>query len=497
MPEKNEVPEGWAEAKVSEICALINGRAFKPVDWANEGLPIVRIQNLNNQDAKFNFCNFEVDEKYIIHSGQLLFAWSGTPGTSFGAHIWENGDAVLNQHIFRVEINEKMLKKCFLKYALNYNISGYIENAHGTSGLAHITKGKFESSILLIPPLPEQHRIISAIEAIFSRLDAAEARLERVPEIMKKFRQSILAAACDGRLTEDWRAENPDVEDVKKYIEKSLSQKKLKSQEKRKNTSNYFSNSSNEFKYDYVSENWLITSMDLICTKITSGSRAWKKYYSEKGPGVFILSQNVRPLKLDLSYKFGVNPPENDPDRLRCEVLEGDLLITIAGNTGEVCRVRTPLKQHYVCQSVALVRPAIVKISPYLEIYLNSPLHGQYQYDKRKYGDGRPHLKLQHLRETLILLPPLPEQDEIVRRVDALFALADRIEERYAIAKEKTEKLRQSVLAQAFSGRLVETEAEIARREGRSYESAGELLERVRIGKGSEKASGKKIGKRK
>lgn len=186
------------------------------------------------------------------------------------------------------------------------------------------------------------------------------------------------------------------------------------------------------------------------------------------------------PLKLDLSYKFGVNPPEGDPDRKRSEVINGDLLITIAGNTGDVCRVQSDLSQHYVCQSVALVRPILKELSPFLELYLSSPLHGQLQFFKWVYGDGRPHLKIDHLKATAVLIPPLPEQQEVVRRVDALFAFADSIEAKVKAARKKTEKLRQSILAKAFSGELVPTEDEIARKEGRDYETADVLLEMIK-----------------
>ncbi|AFV22475.1 Type I restriction enzyme StySPI specificity protein [Methanolobus psychrophilus R15] len=95
-------------------------------------------------------------------------------------------------------------------------------------------------------------------------------------------------------------------------------------------------------------------------------------------------------------------------------------------------------------------------------------------------GGSQPALNGQKVRELIIPLPPLPEQQEIVRRVDALFAFADSIEAKVAAAREKTERLRQSILAKAFSGELVPTEAEIARQEDREYESAGELLERIR-----------------
>jgi len=77
--------------------------------------------------------------------------------------------------------------------------------------------------------------------------------------------------------------------------------------------------------------------------------------------------------------------------------------------------------------------------------------------------------------------PPLPEQHEIVRRVESLFALADRIEQRVTVGKERVDRLTQSILAKAFRGELVPTEAELARREGRSYEPAGVLLERIKV----------------
>ena len=106
-----EIPKGWTHARIDEICDLINGRAFKPTEWAGQGIPIIRIQNLNNPNAEYNYCNFDIENKYLVNDGQLLFAWSGTPGTSFGAHIWQNGLGVLNQHIFKVNINEDELDK--------------------------------------------------------------------------------------------------------------------------------------------------------------------------------------------------------------------------------------------------------------------------------------------------------------------------------------------------------------------------------------------------
>jgi type I restriction enzyme, S subunit len=111
----------------------------------------------------------------------------------------------------------------------------------------------------------------------------------------------------------------------------------------------------------------------------------------------------------------------------------------------------------------------------YLEIFINS-------IDLQDYvtGTAQPKLTQASLNRIPVPVPPLTEQQEIVRRVDALFALADRIEAKLTAARQRVESLTQAVLAKAFRGELVPTEAELARRENRSYEPAADLLERIK-----------------
>src|SRR5688572_23933555 len=145
----SELPRGWAASQIGELCVLVNGRAFKPSDWGDTGLPIIRIQNLNRPDAPFNHFNGPVHEKFLVKSGDLLFAWSGTPGTSFGAHVWDGCDAILNQHIFNVLFDERVVDKAFFRYAINQTLDEQIAKAHGGVGLRHVTKGKFEETAIL------------------------------------------------------------------------------------------------------------------------------------------------------------------------------------------------------------------------------------------------------------------------------------------------------------------------------------------------------------
>jgi type I restriction enzyme S subunit len=314
-----------------------------------------------------------------------------------------------------------------------------------------------------LPPLAEQQRIIASVEALLMHVNTARDQLCRVPLIMKKFRQAVLAAACFGRLTEDWREENPDVEQADRLLERIQELKNYYDSNKSKNKKKIAPlnfKEDNELDSDIVVDlppTWTISNLGNITSRITSGSRWWKKYYCNDGPGTFILSQNVRPFVLNWSTVLHVDPPENDPDRKRSEVQKDDLLITIAGNTGDVCRVRDDLDQYYVCQSVAMVRLVLKEISPYIEVYLNSPSHGQKQYDDWAYGEGRPHLSFNQLKKTTILLPPVAEQNEIISRVNALFERADAIEREVEAATKRTEALTQAVLGKAFRGDLVPT----------------------------------------
>lgn len=156
----------WPMVRIGDLCDLTNGRAFKPEDWEKKedgGLPIIRIQNLNNNESEFNYYSGEVDEKLIINEGDLLFSWSGSRGTSFGPHIWSKGKAILNQHIFKVNHYNSIIKKYFY-YALKVSVKEVEENLHGGVGLVHITKGNFEQIQIPLPPLEIQEQIVAELD---------------------------------------------------------------------------------------------------------------------------------------------------------------------------------------------------------------------------------------------------------------------------------------------------------------------------------------------
>ncbi len=166
---------------IGDICNLVNGCTFKAEDWQRSdsgGIPIVRIQNLNTPDSEFNYYIGEVSDRHIVNEGELLFSWSGSRGTSFGAHVWSGGKAVLNQHIFKVGFNESRATKMYLFHALNKAVTEVEENLHGGVGLVHITKGDLEKIEIPLPPLEIQEEVVAEIKGYQKVIDGARAVLD-------------------------------------------------------------------------------------------------------------------------------------------------------------------------------------------------------------------------------------------------------------------------------------------------------------------------------
>ena len=160
-----QLPKGWTTIKVGDVAIYTNGRAFKPEDWMHEGLPIIRIQNLNDNSASYNRTPKTYESKYLIHNGDLLFAWAA----SLGTYIWNGGKAWLNQHIFKVD-PYPFAQKQYLYHVFKAMITEFYTQSHG-SGMVHITKKQFENIKLLLPPLEEQKRIVQTLEQISTKLD--------------------------------------------------------------------------------------------------------------------------------------------------------------------------------------------------------------------------------------------------------------------------------------------------------------------------------------
>jgi type I restriction enzyme S subunit len=169
----------WESRKIGDMFNLINGRAFKPEDWKPTGTPIIRIQNLNDSTAEFNYSQGPVPERNRVEPGDLLFAWSGTVGSSFGARIWNGPSGVLNQHIFKVETDERKITLPFALLTLSRVEEDIAKKAHGfKASFVHVKKSDLVKVALPLPSLPEQQRIADCLSSLDALITAAIQTLD-------------------------------------------------------------------------------------------------------------------------------------------------------------------------------------------------------------------------------------------------------------------------------------------------------------------------------
>ncbi|MFB9868522.1 restriction endonuclease subunit S [Vreelandella sulfidaeris] len=294
------------------------------------------------------------------------------------------------------------------------------QNMTGAVGLRRVPRAFVEAFPIALPPVAEQKVIADKLDSLLAQVENTKARLERIPEILKRFRQSVLAAAVSGRLTREWRLTGQNIEITDRYS---------------------------------VPSDWTPIKLDKLSNFVTSGSRGWAKYYSDEG-SLFIRSQDINTDELNVSDPCYVSLPNNIEGQ-RTKVQESDLLLTITGaNVTKCARVKKAIDNAFVSQHVSLIRLKDPSIACFVELVLKAPNAGRHQLLKAAYGGGKPGLNLQNIKNVSLALPEPDEMAAAIRRVDQLFAYADRIEQQVSQALTRVNNLTQSILAKAFRGEL-------------------------------------------
>ncbi len=185
---EKSLPLNWEIKKLGDLADYINGRAFKPEDWSTNGLPIIRIENLTDPSAPYNSFDGSVEAKNLVNDGDLLLSWSAT----LDAFLWNRGQAVLNQHIFKVCENKDLVERKFLYFLLRATMSRIRLQIHGAT-MRHITRPIFESIRVLIPKdLNEQQEISNRLEILTAQAHRVIQSAERQLKAALLLSQSIV-----------------------------------------------------------------------------------------------------------------------------------------------------------------------------------------------------------------------------------------------------------------------------------------------------------------
>ena len=188
------VPIGWTTTKVKYLAEYLNGYPFAPAEWSDKGKPIIRIQNLTDQEAGWNRTESVVPQRYCVEPGDILISWSA----SLGVHVWEKESALLNQHIFKVTPAEKVHRKFYL-WAAKWFIGELESQAHGST-MQHLTRDVFGGFKVPVPPVELQERIANFLDEKTARIDALIAEKERLLERLHELRYSVVSWAVTGGL---------------------------------------------------------------------------------------------------------------------------------------------------------------------------------------------------------------------------------------------------------------------------------------------------------
>jgi type I restriction enzyme S subunit len=490
-----KLPETWSETPIGEICSLVNGRAFKPAEWREKGVPIVRIQNLKDSNTSFNYCDIKINDRFHVHNGDLLFAWSGTPGTSFGAHVWFGSLAYLNQHIFRLDFNNSYIHRDFFKYALNERLGEIIAKAQGGVGLRHITKSGLENVKILFPPLNEQKRIVARIEELQARSRSARKALEIIPDLLDQLRQSILVSAFRGNLTKEWREKNPNIEPATELLKRIRAEhrkrweeaelKKLKSkgltEEKLKEA---FAARRKQYKepapidtsdLPELPKGWCWASIGEISQWVTDGTHQPPPFTDSGIPFLVISNMVSGDIAWNTVQKW-VSTETYDKYTGSYKPALGDIIYSTVGSYGVAVEVKTNEKFMFQ-RHIAHIRPISKHLSAsYLSFTLNAPICRQ-QADAVARGVAQKTVNLFDLKRFAIPLAPLSEQHKLNELLSKCFEKLDNHRHNLNSSLDKLHNFEQSILAMAFHGELVPQDP--------NDEPASALLERIRQEKAS------------
>jgi type I restriction enzyme, S subunit len=372
---------------------------------AGEGIPHFRPMNVTTDGrvdrTVLKFVDPALSRPELrLSRGDVIFNNTNSPELVGKTALFEGDDApAFSNHMTRLRVNPDELDPGYLALRLH---QAWREGWYATHCNNHVSQASIGRDVLRafeieVPPIESQRAITSLAGAVDALRSSSATRLASARRSIERFRQAVLAAACSGRLTADWRErELRRAESSKELIERLRAEKPDR---KRKIASAALLDGLE------VPDSWSVASLDAISTRITSGSRDWSKFYG-RGSGTFVMAQNVRPGYLDWTFRQAIDPPASDPSRQRSLIALGDLLVTIVGaNTGDVGPVTESRPEHYVCQSVALVRPADPALTQYLNLWFNSQMHGRRYFEQCFYGAGRPHLSFDQLRAAPVALP--------------------------------------------------------------------------------------------
>jgi type I restriction enzyme, S subunit len=439
------LPEGWVLTTLGDLSDYVTSGSR---DWSkyysDRGALFIRTQDINKNRlatlddiARVALPKQAEGKRTLVMQGDLLITITGANVGKCAYVDSSLQEAYVSQSVALVRLAEGFSGSFIHRHLISPSSDGertpLQRSAYGV-GRPVLNLDNVRDTPIGLAPLKEQERLVARIDTLMSQLDSARSHLSRVPALLERFRQAVLTAACSGTLTED------------------LGSRDL----------------------------WTETTLGDSAIEIRTGpfgSALHKSDYIVDGIPV-INPTNIIDGKIVPNQAVSIS--KDTFHRLEEYALRrGDIIIARRGEMGR-CAVVGLTEEGWVCGTgSAILRLKPSAIPHFVQMFISSP-GGRAHLSDGSVGSTMDNLNQKVFASMRLALPPIEEQKEIVGRIGRLFERANAIENCVAAVRSREEKLTQSILAKAFRGELVPTEAELARREGREYEPASVLLERIK-----------------
>ncbi|MGB7389498.1 MAG: restriction endonuclease subunit S [Pseudomonas neustonica] len=392
--------------RLGDLFDFKNGRSFKKSEWKSSGLPIIRIQNLNDISAAFNYFQSEYDKAIEVNSGDLLFSWSGTVGSSFGPHIWEREQGVLNQHIFKLNFKTDMVTK-YAYFALLFITTEIERSVVGAVGLVHVTKKSLNEYKIPAPSVDEQKRIVAILDQAFADIDKARALTEQNLKNARELFESYLQQVFNRR-----------------------------------------------------GEGWTDKYLHEFCTFSSGGTPSKENDTYWEGNIPWISGRDMKSTQLSDSLLHITQAAVDESSTRMAQV--GAILVLVRGmGLAHGAQVAELLAPSAFNQDIKGLHPESGIVPRFLVFALRHQINSSENVLSNA-AHGTLKIDMDALKNLVIALPTEEQQKEIVAQCNLLIEQRDQLELIYKTKLESLDNLKKSLLQKAFSGELTKRCNEVA-----------------------------------
>ncbi len=439
----------WKRVRLREVAVLLNGFPFESAKFRKDkGTPLLRIRDVVRGQTE-TFYEGDFDRIFLVQPGELVVGMDG----DFNSALWRGEPALLNQRVCKITTESSRYSPKFLEYVL----TGYLAaiNAQTPSvTVKHLSSRTISDIPLPQPPLDEQQHIVAEIEKQFTRLDAGVAAVTRVQSRLKRYRASVLKAACEGRLVPTEaklaRKENRSYETGEQLLQRIVKERREQWNGKGKYREAL---SAKIADLPQLSEGWTWATVE----QLNPPERPCAYGVLQPGPNVpngipIVRVGDINNGKVDQTNLKLISP--NIAARYpRTKLQGGEVAISLVGAIGRTAVIPTTLIDANTARAVGIIPLSKLVSSNWVEIWFRNPRKIA-EMTSKSHEVARKTLNLEDVRAASVAVPPILEQERIVADAERRLSLIEEVETVVEANLRRAVRLRQAVLAQAFSGEI-------------------------------------------